>query len=198
MREYKKEKLYGRKNKWIYYESLMFLKDRFKYKNPGMNGQNEHDYYEAEVPEKGLKSDEKSTDLEAICAELENRARPTKRLKTKASNQTSASGSKSSEVSSSAGQNINDAEEMDPDYYFLMSLLPYMKSVRPERKMDVRMRLQQVFCDEQQQNVQTAQPPSCNPCSSTSPNGQYHVLTTPSVDSQSELSSYISSFNAEK
>ncbi len=36
----------------------------------------------------------------------------------------------------------------DPDYHFLMSLLPYLRKVPEERKMIVRTKLQQVFCEE--------------------------------------------------
>lgn len=36
----------------------------------------------------------------------------------------------------------------DPDYHFLMSLLPYLRKVPEERKMFVRTKLQQVFCEE--------------------------------------------------
>lgn len=36
----------------------------------------------------------------------------------------------------------------DPDYHFLMSLLPYLRKVPEERKMFVRSKLQQVFCEE--------------------------------------------------
>ena len=37
----------------------------------------------------------------------------------------------------------------DADYHFLMSLLPYMRKIPEERKMYVRTKLQQVFCDEE-------------------------------------------------
>ncbi|CAH2013888.1 unnamed protein product [Acanthoscelides obtectus] len=37
----------------------------------------------------------------------------------------------------------------DADYHFLMSLLPYLRKVPEERKLDVGTKLQQVFCDEQ-------------------------------------------------
>lgn len=37
----------------------------------------------------------------------------------------------------------------DADYHFLMSLLPYLRKVPEERKLVVRTKLQQVFCDEQ-------------------------------------------------
>lgn len=36
----------------------------------------------------------------------------------------------------------------DPDYHFLMSLLPYLRKIPEERKMFVRTKLQQVFCEE--------------------------------------------------
>lgn len=40
------------------------------------------------------------------------------------------------------------SQNEDPDYHFLMSLLPYLKKVPEERKMFVRTKLQQVFCEE--------------------------------------------------
>lgn len=36
----------------------------------------------------------------------------------------------------------------DPDYHFLMSLLPFLQQIPDERKMIVRTKLQQVFCEE--------------------------------------------------
>ncbi|XP_072400457.1 uncharacterized protein [Diabrotica undecimpunctata] len=38
----------------------------------------------------------------------------------------------------------------DPDYHFLMSLLPYLRKVPDDRKLYVRTKLQQVFCEEEE------------------------------------------------
>nr|CAD7197949.1 unnamed protein product [Timema douglasi] len=43
----------------------------------------------------------------------------------------------------------NDDEYDDGDYHFLMSLLPFMKSIPRSRKMAVRLKLQQVLCEEE-------------------------------------------------
>ncbi|KAG8263008.1 hypothetical protein J6590_041780 [Homalodisca vitripennis] len=40
------------------------------------------------------------------------------------------------------------SQNEDPDYHFLMNLLPYLQKIPEERKMIVRTKLQQVFCDE--------------------------------------------------
>nr|CAI5841776.1 unnamed protein product [Callosobruchus analis] len=48
----------------------------------------------------------------------------------------------------------------DPDYHFLMSLLPYLRKVPEERKMLVRTKLQRVFCEEEERfrGLHTPQP----------------------------------------
>ncbi|CAG2061942.1 unnamed protein product [Timema podura] len=43
----------------------------------------------------------------------------------------------------------NDDEDNDGDYHFLMSLLPFIKSIPRSRKMVVRLKLQQVLCEEE-------------------------------------------------
>ncbi|XP_033329196.1 uncharacterized protein LOC117221943 [Megalopta genalis] len=57
----------------------------------------------------------------------------------------------------------------DADYHFLLSLLPYLRKVQEDRKLIVRTRLQQVFCDEE--DYQRRSLKFCeNPASGTSSN----------------------------
>lgn len=59
-------------------------------------------------------------------------------------------------------RNNSAFRDEDPDYHFLMSLLPYLRKVPQERKMFVRTKLQQVFCEEEgifgSQHTSTPQP----------------------------------------
>ncbi|XP_067005163.2 uncharacterized protein [Anabrus simplex] len=50
----------------------------------------------------------------------------------------------------------------DSDHHFLMSLLPYLGKVAPERKMLVRNKIQQVFCDEEEFNQQRSRNSYCD------------------------------------
>ncbi|KAF6198008.1 hypothetical protein GE061_007753 [Apolygus lucorum] len=47
-------------------------------------------------------------------------------------------------------RNLASRSSEDPDYHFLMSLLLYLRKVPEERKMFVRTKLQQVFCEEEE------------------------------------------------
>jgi hypothetical protein len=47
------------------------------------------------------------------------------------------------------GNSASTSLEQDSDYQFLLSLLPFLKNVNPNRKMIVRMKLQQVFIEEE-------------------------------------------------
>lgn len=48
----------------------------------------------------------------------------------------------------------SNTRETDADYHFLLSLLPYLNKVDEDRKLIVRTKLQQVFCDEEARKKQ--------------------------------------------
>nr|CAD7460834.1 unnamed protein product [Timema tahoe] len=52
----------------------------------------------------------------------------------------------------------NDDEDNDGDYHFLMSLLPFIKSIPRSRKMVVRLKLQQVLCEEEGVEFRESEP----------------------------------------
>lgn len=91
----------------------------------------------------------------------------------------------------------------DPDYHFLMSLLPYLRKIPEERKMFVRTKLQQVFCEEdllgEFRGQHTLQPthrpaPSVSSCSSSTSSSWISQVETPLSTTQHEdLASFFSS-----
>lgn len=164
-REYKKETLFGRKHKWIYYKSLFFLKDRFKYRE-----QNEHDY--SGIPLTGVK-------IEEIDPDGETNQPSSKRKKQKTM--------PSESVDESLNRSVN-IEGNDSDYYFLMSLLPFFKNLKADRKLLTRMKIQQLLCDEQIQHSQ-------QPCPSNSSSAADHQPET--ATTKNELSSFISTFTVD-
>lgn len=99
-------------------------------------------------------------------------------------------------------RNLTSRNE-DPDYHFLMSLLPYLRKVPEERKMFVRTKLQQVFCEEDllgrfkdQHEIQLIHhpTPSVTPCgSSTSDSWVSQVETPLSTPQHEDLASFFSS-----
>lgn len=170
-REYKKETLFGRKHKWIYYKSLFFLKDRFKYRE-----QNEHDY--SGIPLTG-------PEIEEIKLEAETNQPSSKRLTKKQKTMPSES---VDELLNRSG----NIEANDSDYYFLMSLLPFFKNLKADRKLLTRMKIQQLLCDEQIQHSLTV---SQQPCSSNSNSAADHQSDT--ATTKNELSSFISTFTVD-
>ncbi|XP_026816455.1 uncharacterized protein LOC113555989 [Rhopalosiphum maidis] len=91
----------------------------------------------------------------------------------------------------------------DLDYHFLMSLLPYLRKIPEERKMFVRIKLQQVFCEEDilgefrgQHTLQPTHrpPPSVLSCSSSTSGSWISQVGTPLSTTQHEdLASFFSS-----
>lgn len=74
----------------------------------------------------------------------------------------------------------------DDDYLFLMSLLPYLKSVSLSRKLTVRTQLQQVLINEQMSSSGQSPPPSycqrCNSATSSSVSPHYSMSAAPSPE----------------
>lgn len=152
-------------SKWQCFQSMMFLKDQFESRKlqssiptPEVDTQSGKDGRESEdIPE-----DETNQNFDqdvVLDAEREKTNESsefvppqTKRVKTQKSNaiqQLLAIEQEKLKQFKQKTEELNQERHTeDADYHFLISLLPALRKVPEERKMCVRMKLQQVFCDE--------------------------------------------------
>ncbi|XP_026819314.1 uncharacterized protein LOC113557978 [Rhopalosiphum maidis] len=130
-----------KESRWVYFKSMEFLKDQFQKRQLQGNVSSETTF---DVDTQNLTTtfspdpdDPDDPDNENLMIKspqnTTNTTTPPQNLKQKL---------QFFKEKNSASRNE------DPDYHFLMSLLPYLRKIPEERKMFVRNKLQQVFCEE--------------------------------------------------
>lgn len=163
-------------SKWAYFESMLFLKDIIS--NRGSSGNipsvegcssddrclNNEQYNEDEEIEEN-ESLEKATKSQGDSVVSETLRQPfSKKSKRQDCMESMVQLEKEKIDILKRASRCND----DPDYHFLMSLLPDLKKIKQDNKLKVRIKLQQVLLEEQER--QQYEPSSCqsNPSSRTS------------------------------
>ncbi|XP_055842633.1 uncharacterized protein LOC129909584 [Episyrphus balteatus] len=140
----------SKQSTWPYLKSMMFLKDQFTLRKINSTLPDDTELSE-EIND--IFNDEDIDDETYLNMREPLDQSPNKR----SSHQPSAKRSKTNNaierlLEMEKDKRKNDGAEKiveNADYHFLMSLLPYLKKVPEDRKMFVRNKLQQVFCDEQ-------------------------------------------------
>ncbi|XP_050296731.1 uncharacterized protein LOC126750512 isoform X2 [Anthonomus grandis grandis] len=219
----------GKESTWPYYTAMLFLKDQFAPRimqssipEPEADGELENDVGEFDDSSEDDLDDE--SQLSAIASSnskteknfrsQSQRVAPdnpditpqTKRAKIAKSSAFSKlleiEQKKLEEFKKKNAPVTKKVDQEDADYHFLMSLLPYLKNVPEERKMIVRNKLQQVFCDEQyfqqQKSCGNTYPSShysyynksSEPMHNTRPTSSCSLLTTPSGPSSVETAEH--------
>lgn len=162
----------AKESKWPYFQNMLFLKDQFtgrKLQSSILETEiNAEPGIDDEVPDDDFvvgTTENVAVDQNAGTAETEHTETgknsasshftcpPSKRVKTVKSNaiqQLLVIEQEKLNQFKERSEAYNQAKiKEDADYHFLMSLLPYLRKVPEERKLIVRTKLQQVFCDEQ-------------------------------------------------
>ncbi|KAJ8977064.1 hypothetical protein NQ317_017226 [Molorchus minor] len=194
---------------WPYYENLLFLKDQFASRTlnsniPDVNSVGNSDTEENEDAIETVTQDtfeaEDHNSTQDICSIPDESQTPTDNvnLPNKGASENLQTSKRLKKTNSGAiDQLINIEKEklaefkrkvhqlsshtnIDADYNFLISLLPYLRKVKEDRKMIVRMKLQQVFCDEDVLQQQRTSFGNIRPSSHASSYVSNSTWTTPS------------------
>ena len=198
---------------WLYFQSMMFLKDQFVSRNilssiPDleMETQSEDNNKEPQdLAEEDSDADTNLTQNKTSEVETENPIEspsippPVKRAKTVKLNAIEKlldiEQQKLKEFKKKVEVSSTEKITQDADYHFLMSLLPYLRKVPEKRKMLVRMKLQQIFCDEND-IARQPYPTSSMPNSSTNRPSYFSGLS-PEEYSQHTVENYSSSAHSQ-
>lgn len=154
-----------KESKWAYFKSMEFLKDQFQKRqlqgnvpsettfDENLNLMNSTTTFSPDPPENEPESQtqtlESPQNTTNETTPPQNFAAPQKKI-AKMNNATAVKKLmmlEEQKIQMFKERNSASRNE-DPDYHFLMSLLPYLRKVPEERKMFVRTKLQQVFCKE--------------------------------------------------
>lgn len=207
-----------KKSKWTYFELMLFINDTFIAKPPTSNiareEENEDIISESDNEEsvgegqsnKGKTIDEgergdvfRTPATEKIITEHRNKLQKKRKGSANVYERLVDIEQKKLETFNSKAKLADDS-----DYHFLMSLMPLMKALPPERNMQMRVNIQQLFVTDLYQNTprntsSTSQPSPCDTYSSESIEEQVYSPTT--IDrytvplTSSDISQQPSSFN---
>ncbi|XP_058055881.1 uncharacterized protein LOC131207286 [Anopheles bellator] len=153
----------GQESGWIYYQQMKFVTNHCRKSKCGKRNKNELKYQAPEVKEEEFVHEYQDS-VDSVCsspivfelcepAEQQPKAAPRHESVVPVNAFPSESPARApyepEQTVQSLQINSSTSISEEADYYFLMSLLPYLRKVPTNRKMLVRTKLQQVFCDEE-------------------------------------------------